>query len=53
VGAAITTTLVADALARGATTVFLSAHDDAVARIYERIGFQRVGTACVASAPEG
>jgi ribosomal protein S18 acetylase RimI-like enzyme len=53
VGAAITTALVADALARGATTVFLSAHDDAVARIYERIGFQRVGTACVASAPEG
>lgn len=53
VGAAITAALVADARARGATTVFLSAQDEAVARVYERIGFQRVGTACVASAPEG
>lgn len=47
VGAAVTATLVADARARGASTVFLSAQDDAVARVYERIGFQRVGTACV------
>jgi len=30
--------------------VFLSAQDDAVARVYERVGFQRVGTACVAEA---
>jgi len=49
-GAAITEALVADARARGITTVFLSAQDDAVARVYERVGFQRVGTACVAEA---
>jgi ribosomal protein S18 acetylase RimI-like enzyme len=51
VGAAITAALVADARARGARTVFLSAQDDAVARIYERVGFERVGTACIAEAP--
>jgi ribosomal protein S18 acetylase RimI-like enzyme len=51
VGAAITAALVADARARGVRTVFLSAQDDAVARIYERVGFVRVGTACVAEAP--
>lgn len=48
VGGAITAALVADALDRGVETVFLSAQDDAVARVYERIGFQRVGTACIA-----
>ena len=52
VGAAITGALVADAQARGVTTVFLSAQDDTVARVYERIGFQRVATACVAE-PSG
>ncbi|MGZ4443721.1 MAG: GNAT family N-acetyltransferase [Nocardioidaceae bacterium] len=51
VGAALTAALVADATARGIDTVFLSAMDDAVARIYERVGFERVGTACIASAP--
>lgn len=51
-GAAVTAALVADARARGAATVFLSAGDDSVARIYERVGFQRVGTACVAEPPE-
>jgi predicted GNAT family acetyltransferase len=50
VGAALTAALVADALDRGLGTVFLSAQDDAVARVYERVGFQRVGTACMASA---
>ena len=48
IGAAITAELVADARSRGMTTVFLSAQDDTVARVYERIGFQRVGTACIA-----
>lgn len=48
IGAAITAALVADARSRGLTTVFLSARDDTVARVYERIGFQRVGTACIA-----
>lgn len=51
VGAAITALLVADARERGITTAFLSARDDAVARVYERIGFQRIGTACVAEGP--
>lgn len=34
-------------------TVFLGARDGSVARIYERVGFVRVGTACIAepSAP--
>lgn len=48
VGAAITAALVADARRRGIHTVFLSAGDDAVARVYERVGFVRVGTACIA-----
>lgn len=48
VGAAVTAALVADARARGLRTVFLSAQDDAVARVYERVGFVRVGTACLA-----
>jgi ribosomal protein S18 acetylase RimI-like enzyme len=52
VGATITALLVADARAGGARTVFLSAQDDAVARVYERLGFQRIGTACVAEPPE-
>ena len=47
-GAAVTGLLVQDALARGSTTVFLSAGDDAVARVYARLGFRRVGTACIA-----
>jgi ribosomal protein S18 acetylase RimI-like enzyme len=49
VGAAVTAALVADARARGVSTVFLSAQDDAVARVYQRVGFRRVGTACVAA----
>lgn len=47
-GAAITAALVEDARVRGVETVFLSAHDDTVARVYARLGFVRVGTACVA-----
>jgi N-acetylglutamate synthase-like GNAT family acetyltransferase len=50
VGAALTGLLAADARARGVRTVFLSAGDDAVARVYGRVGFARVGTACVAGA---
>ena len=51
VGAAITAALVSDVRARGVRTVFLSAQDDVVARVYERVGFERVGTACIAEAP--
>jgi ribosomal protein S18 acetylase RimI-like enzyme len=50
-GAAVTAALVADALERGVGSVFLSADGDDVARIYGRVGFTRVGTACSASAP--
>jgi len=53
VGAAVTAALVRDAHARGMRTVFLSAQDDAVARVYERVGFVRVGTACIAGSPPG
>lgn len=52
-GAAVTAALVADARRRGVQTVFLSAQDDAVARVYERIGFRRVGTACIAEPLDG
>ncbi|MFF5444722.1 GNAT family N-acetyltransferase [Streptomyces sp. NPDC012888] len=44
----VTTALVADARARGAGTVFLSAGDEDVARVYARAGFRRVGTAMIA-----
>lgn len=47
----VTAALVADALARGARTVFLSAGDEDVARIYERAGFRRVATALIAEPP--
>lgn len=46
--AAITAALARDALERGVTTVFCSAQDDDVARVYEGVGFRRVGTACIA-----
>jgi ribosomal protein S18 acetylase RimI-like enzyme len=50
-GAAVTATLVADALERGIELVFLSADDEHVARVYAKVGFERVGTACAASVP--
>jgi ribosomal protein S18 acetylase RimI-like enzyme len=46
IGLAVTGQLVEDARRRGASLVFLSAADDAVARLYERVGFRRLGTAC-------
>jgi hypothetical protein len=52
-GAALTAALVEGPTARRIRTVFLSAGDDAVARVYERVGFARDGTACVAEAPRG
>ncbi|MEV7613681.1 GNAT family N-acetyltransferase [Streptomyces sp. NPDC089799] len=48
---AVTAALVADARARGAELVFLSAGDEDVARIYGRAGFRRVGTAMIAEPP--
>jgi ribosomal protein S18 acetylase RimI-like enzyme len=46
-GGAVTGALVEDALARGVETVFISAGGDASARVYSRLGFRRVGTACI------
>jgi ribosomal protein S18 acetylase RimI-like enzyme len=47
-GAAVTALLARDAQDRGVDTVFLSASDDAVARVYARIGFGEIGTAMIA-----
>lgn len=52
-GAGLAAALAADARARGVHTVFLSAQDDSVARVYERVGFVRVGTACIAEPADG
>jgi ribosomal protein S18 acetylase RimI-like enzyme len=49
---AVTAALVADARSRGVETVFLSAGDDDVARIYSRLGFRRVATALIAEPAE-
>jgi ribosomal protein S18 acetylase RimI-like enzyme len=46
-GGAVTGALVEDALERGVETVFISAGSDAIARVYARLGFKRVGTACI------
>jgi len=45
----LTYVLAQDALKRGVTTVFCSAQSGDVARVYEAVGFRRVGTACIAS----
>ena len=50
-GLAVTAALAADARARGVDTVFLSADDEDVARIYGRLGFHRIATALIAEAP--
>lgn len=47
-GAAVTAALAADALARGVRTVFLSATDATVARVYARTGFREIGVAMIA-----
>ncbi|HXI15966.1 MAG TPA: GNAT family N-acetyltransferase [Chloroflexota bacterium] len=52
IGAALVDRLVEDAIKRGVTTIFLSAGDAGVARIYARLGFRTVATACIAE-PEG
>ncbi|MEU4691264.1 GNAT family N-acetyltransferase [Actinoplanes sp. NPDC023714] len=44
----LTATLTGRLLARGVDLVLLSAGDDDVARLYTRVGFRRVGTACIA-----
>ena len=52
-GAAITAVLARDALDRGVERVFLSAGSEEIARVYERVGFRRIGTACIAEADAG
>jgi predicted N-acetyltransferase YhbS len=47
-GAAVTALLANAARHRGADTIFLSAGDEQIARLYGRLGFVRVGTACIA-----
>jgi ribosomal protein S18 acetylase RimI-like enzyme len=47
-GAAVTALLARDAVEREVETVFLSASDDAVARVYARIGFRKIGVAMIA-----
>ena len=44
----LTATLARHALQNDVNLVFLSAGDDDVARLYSKIGFRRVGTACIA-----
>ncbi|MEV6282287.1 GNAT family N-acetyltransferase [Kribbella sp. NPDC051770] len=44
-GAAVTSCLVEHAFANGVDLVLLSAQDDAVAAVYERVGFHRIGHA--------
>ena len=46
--ALVTARLVQDARERGAELVFIEAEDEDVARIYSRLGFERVGTGYVA-----
>lgn len=48
IGAALTAVLADDARLQGAKIVFLSAASESVARVYGRVGFVRVGTACIA-----
>lgn len=48
---AVTSALVADAYARGVRTVFLSAGDVAVSRVYRGAGFVPVGVVCAAEPP--
>ena len=50
-GAAVTAVLAADARDRGVQIIFLSASDEAVARVYARIGFREIGTAMIAEPP--
>ena len=47
-GRAVTALLVDDAIRRGAELVFLSAGSAEIARVYASLGFERIGTACIA-----
>ncbi|MFI1193755.1 GNAT family N-acetyltransferase [Micromonospora sp. NPDC020750] len=47
-GAAVTAALAQALRAAGTDLVFLSAGSEEIARVYVRVGFRRVGTACIA-----
>ncbi|MGC5018047.1 GNAT family N-acetyltransferase [Micromonospora sp. DT47] len=47
-GAAVTAALARELLAAGTDLVFLSAGSEEIARVYLRVGFRRIGTACIA-----
>jgi ribosomal protein S18 acetylase RimI-like enzyme len=47
-GALVTWRLVQDARERGAELVFISAGSEEIARVYGRLGFERIGTSCIA-----
>jgi ribosomal protein S18 acetylase RimI-like enzyme len=49
-GALVTAALVQHARTTGVRLVFLSAGSDDVARVYEKVGFARVATACIGEA---
>jgi predicted GNAT family acetyltransferase len=44
----LTATLARDSVENDVHLIFLSAGDDDVARLYSRVGFRRIGTACIA-----
>jgi ribosomal protein S18 acetylase RimI-like enzyme len=48
-GAAVTATLARALLDTGTELVFLSAGSEEIARVYLRVGFRRIGTACIAA----
>ena len=47
-GAAVTAALARELRAAGTDLIFLSAGSEEIARVYLRVGFRRVGTACIA-----
>ncbi|MFI6264192.1 GNAT family N-acetyltransferase [Micromonospora sp. NPDC051006] len=47
-GAAVTATLARELHAAGTELIFLSAGSEEIARVYLRVGFRRIGTACIA-----
>jgi ribosomal protein S18 acetylase RimI-like enzyme len=44
IGAAVTALLVAEARSQGVETIFLTAGDEVIARVYASLGFERIGT---------
>jgi predicted GNAT family acetyltransferase len=49
-GGAVTALLANDALESGIGTVFLAA-DEGATRVYQAVGFRRIGTSCIGEGP--